>query len=1214
MILTLTAGADLEEGAFDLTVRGTGGGITHDATGEVGVDFGLIPVCFGAVEGVVTDAESGDPLEGVTVRYSLHQEDITDAEGRYMIDGLSLGENNSVVEFQLLGRLEPSYWEAHPKGVAVCDQITPLDFSLVPIRPAHVSGRVVEGVPDPEDPNIVIPTTTPIEDASLEVWLGSTRRLGGPVRSTADGNYDITFVLGNDNQPVEPHLEVKTVCRDITDHPGGCTPDAFRSGYWDSWNPPIWFSLGEVHAGDELTQDIALVRKCTASISGQVIDRDTGLPATGASVQALQFYDSAFTTTDASGRFSFPRLLLGFHNTPGTYGLSAYLQDGDISWSGEASTTLDACGEHEQVTIVVDRTQPRYGNVEGHVYDEETGAPVEGATVCRTIIGPCDDTDADGYYFIERTRLSPSLGDDESEDVGVSVDTSFPVGSQYWTPESATVAVFPDRTSTQDFRILRRHYAGIAGTVTDAITGEPIEGAQFVVDPGSQSGRSDSTDGDGHYEVDLVQLGFRNVPRDAPVGITADGYWPSQTTANVVADEVTILDVELIPICEDATIAGTVVNAFTQEPIEGARVAGGQKEDFTDANGLYRLEGLRVGTDNSPIQVQLFASAAGFYSQTKTVTIYCGADLFVEFGRDTATSTIEGYATDVSSGTPVPLEGVFIGSGFGGSDVTDEDGYYRLTKVPLGPDNSPRVWSVVADPEQFEAESGDVTVYANEVARLDFEFGEPPPAGSLVVRASTDPPGAPATFDFSGAVEDTIGDGGELRRDDLSPGSYPVTETLPEGWDLTAIDCDDDDSTVDLEGRLATIEVGSGETVTCTFENTLRGTIEVEKQTQPDGSTQTFDFDGVVDQDLVDDQVISRTVEPGTHSAIENPALGWDLTDLTCDDDDSSGDLQTGEATYRVAPGETVRCTFVNTQRGAVEILKLTNGEVVPPTSEDPTNGMDWTFSLDGPDPGIGVTSVQNVDGKIDFGGAELIPGSPYTVCELGIPPSWTSMWLEDTNGDGIFDPASEVVTPYNPNDGDTPPQDLGNRCLEVQAEPGETLKLQVDNRRPGGDPRTIGYWKNWNMCSGGNQYRTAQKNGGPDAGWFILENLLPQRVGLLSVSDCPTGVSILDKADTKSGKKKASDAAYGLASQFLAAQANLSAGAETCPAVKAAVIDAQRLLDGTTTVSGKSIGFTGSGDYLGSKVKGAYATLRTMATSLAITLDRYNNGELCGS
>jgi hypothetical protein len=144
-----------------------------------------------------------------------------------------------------------------------------------------------------------------------------------------------------------------------------------------------------------------------------------------------------------------------------------------------------------------------------------------------------------------------------------------------------------------------------------------------------------------------------------------------------------------------------------------------------------------------------------------------------------------------------------------------------------------------------------------------------------------------------------------------------------------------------------------------------------------------------------------------------------------------------------------------------------------------------------------------------------------------------------------------------------------------------------------------IGYWKKWNRCTGGNQSATAQKNGGAAAG-FLVEDLLPQAIGDFSVTNCQQAVKFLSKQDQK-GRSKSSDAAYELGAHLLAARFNLAAGAETCSAVQQAVLDGQTLLD--------SINFTGSGDYLGSKSKDPK---RAQALSLAASLDRYNNGNLC--
>jgi len=194
--------------------------------------------------------------------------------------------------------------------------------------------------------------------------------------------------------------------------------------------------------------------------------------------------------------------------------------------------------------------------------------------------------------------------------------------------------------------------------------------------------------------------------------------------------------------------------------------------------------------------------------------------------------------------------------------------------------------------------------------------------------------------------------------------------------------------------------------------------------------------------------------------------------------------------------------------------------------------------------------------------------------------------------GDGlyqVYDPDPACGTSSALND---------KRCVNFTVDSGETLSFILDNQRPGGEPRTPGYWKNWNTCTGGNQATTAAKNGGPTEGWFLLDDLLPQPIGTLLIDTCQEGVLILSNKDICSGKLMASDAAYKLARNLLAAKLNLSAGAETCQAVQDAVAAGDALL--------AKINFNGCGSYLR---KGSDYQL---AISLASTLDRYNNGNLC--
>jgi len=77
------------------------------------------------------------------------------------------------------------------------------------------------------------------------------------------------------------------------------------------------------------------------------------------------------------------------------------------------------------------------------------------------------------------------------------------------------------------------------------------------------------------------------------------------------------------------------------------------------------------------------------------------------------------------------------------------------------------------------------------------------------------------------------------------PGAYRVGEgPIPVGWDLTSIICQDPDNGTTISGGVAYIDLDAGEGVVCTFTNTKRGTIIVEKQTDIDGQAGSFTFTG----------------------------------------------------------------------------------------------------------------------------------------------------------------------------------------------------------------------------------------------------------------------------------------------------------------------------------------------------------------------------------
>jgi hypothetical protein len=344
----------------------------------------------------------------------------------------------------------------------------------------------------------------------------------------------------------------------------------------------------------------------------------------------------------------------------------------------------------------------------------------------------------------------------------------------------------------------------------------------------------------------------------------------------------------------------------------------------------------------------------------------------------------------------------------------------------------------------------------------------------------------------------------------------------------------------------------------CTFKNIQKGRIIIEKQTDPADSPQTFGYTGEIVTTLVDNGTAEKVVEPGSYQVSETVPAGWDLYDIQCSDANSSGSGNT--ANFEVEAGEEVKCTFYNRERGDANVIKTVSGgppngytfdfeirtgadldntgTVVASCTTDPVNGL-CTFTCVAGDPPC-----------VDVGGvAKIVPGD-YQFCEANIMPGWTS------NLKGYTDAFPLPVingTFFVPNSFD-PLADNSIYCAPFILGAGETETFPVDNSPPpGGDPRTIGFWKNWTSCDGA---------GGQDP---VLDETLALGIncsgneestdrgvwiGNVCVDTCEEAVSILDKRDYDidlKGKKRASDACYNAASQLLASELNVLAQANQC-------------------------------------------------------------------
>jgi subtilisin family serine protease len=92
------------------------------------------------------------------------------------------------------------------------------------------------------------------------------------------------------------------------------------------------------------------------------------------------------------------------------------------------------------------------------------------------------------------------------------------------------------------------------------------------------------------------------------------------------------------------------------------------------------------------------------------------------------------------------------------------------------------------------------------------------PGGGIIVEMQTIPDGDAASFTFTGDAAGSIIDGQQIVSV-TGPGIFSSTETVPAGWSLFEIECNDSDSTGNIGTATATFNVAADETVTCIFTN-----------------------------------------------------------------------------------------------------------------------------------------------------------------------------------------------------------------------------------------------------------------------------------------------------------------------------------------------------------------------------------------------------------
>ncbi|UOQ88328.1 prealbumin-like fold domain-containing protein [Agromyces endophyticus] len=422
------------------------------------------------------------------------------------------------------------------------------------------------------------------------------------------------------------------------------------------------------------------------------------------------------------------------------------------------------------------------------------------------------------------------------------------------------------------------------------------------------------------------------------------------------------------------------------------------------------------------------------------------------FGYSTALKTLGGAVNptfDLKNGGTKEYTDVLLGTGL---TITEDDlpNGWKLSGVDCSA--STGVTPVVSAAKiTFDIDDADDVLdctYTNESG------------GTVIIHKVTQPNPDPSGSSFGytsalstldGAVDPTFSlKNGETKTysNVLFGTGLTVTEgTLPDGWELTDLDCDASVGvTPDVTGATVTFAIDDADDVLeCTYTNRARASLTIEKITD-DGSG-AFDFtSGTLDPSPFTlttsgagaagaDSRSFSDLDPGTYDVAETVPPNWHQVGTPTCTDGSTVD------SIALSAGEDTTCTFHNARNtGAIKIVKTHKHAADGPGSH-PESGVEFTITNGTLDQPIVVTTNAQ--------GIACVPGllvsafaGTYTVTETV--------------------PAGEKVTTDNPQlaavaTSEDDCSDVGAAAtVSFENMPLTDLTVSVDSQVPGGTYSSI--------------------------------------------------------------------------------------------------------------------------------------------------------------
>ena len=421
-------------------IRRSAGGLRRGATISGRVTSAATELPLVGVHMVADPTEDGSSADGET-----------DGDGRYTLTGLAPGtytvraegngNNHGHLRTFYDGRL--SRHDARQITLGISEDVTAIDFDL------ELGASLAGTVTDAE-------TGLPIGDVNLSA---------GPV-----GENHVTWSGTN-----------STGRYTMNGLPGGVAVEVEVDGQ-DYISARVVVLTGE--AGTRQSASFVLERGTT--ISGRVVDADTGLSISKVDIQADNVDregPNAYTTTDSRGAYTLRGVAPGTYRIEVNWNPYGYIReyyDGKTSWGTADFLTVSGDGP----ITGVDFSLGMGASISGRVIDEETGLPIANVDIGAEDVdgnrqGSYTSTNSDGTYTL--TGVASGIYRVWTNHDSQGYVKEYYDGESNW--DRANIVNVEGSQPVQGIDFALAIGAAVSGTVFDSDTGLPIANVGIAAGP-----------------------------------------------------------------------------------------------------------------------------------------------------------------------------------------------------------------------------------------------------------------------------------------------------------------------------------------------------------------------------------------------------------------------------------------------------------------------------------------------------------------------------------------------------------------------------------------------------------------------------------------------------------------------------------------------------------------------------------------------------------